>query len=883
MAIWRRLESWLSWFPWYRRRAREADLERELRDHLELEADEQKAIGLSPEEAGYATHRALGNTLKIEEDVRAAWGFRWLETLVQDGRYGLRQLRRNRGFTVVAVLTLALGIGANTAVFSIVDGVVLRPLPYPQSDRIVHFGWLDKQELIPNLNVPEFAFIRDHATSFTAVAGIQGFVDKELSQGTSKRWVATAFVTDGFFETLGVNPQLGRPFDRQFTQPGGANAAVLTNSLWRSAFASDPSIVGRQIILDNEPYTVTGVLPPGFKYTQTADIFIPLHFGNSFGDIGLNTDVIGRIKPGVSLAAAQAGARLLGEEFFAQASFNERQGSGVLHIDRYQDYLAYDYRSILLILLSAVGLLLLIACANVASLLLARATSRQKEISIRLALGAGPRRLLQQFLSEGLLLAITGAAAGLAAAVSSLHIFVSAIPWDLPSIDRIALDGRILLFTTAVALAASVIFGFASFFQTRKLDLNSALKDGRAVAGTSRSRTSLLNALVIGEIAISLMLALGAGLLIKTLYNLYQVNLGFNPAHLVLMQTPFRANMSEANVWNFERRTLARIEAIPGVESAALVSVAPLHGQGNLPVQRDAHPEDSVGGTELRSVSADYFSTMQIPILRGRAFEQTDFTSAVPVAIINETLARDWWPGQNPVGDRVVIGEYKGLQYIKIPQAALQVVGVVADVKGMLLDKPAPAMVYVPASRGISILINSADWVIRTSAPAGIAGALRKAIADISSDQRIVDLQPMSQLVGTSVAQPSFMALLMGSFGALALLLTLVGVYGVLSFQIAQRTHEIGVRIALGATRNQIWCLVIGRAARIAAVGVLIGLLAAFGLTRLMASLLYNMQPTDPLIFASVPILVLLVALLACYIPARRAMRVDPMVALRYE
>ncbi len=806
-----------------------------------------------------------------------------METLWQDLRYGVRMLANAPGFTAIAILTLTLGIGVNTTIFSLVDGILLRPLPYPHSDHIVHLGWLDKS-LIPNLSVPEFEFCRDHATSFAALAGLQGNIDQELNQGTTKRWIRAAFVTDGFFEALGANTELGHPFGREFTRAGGAYAAVLTDSLWRSAFAADANIVGRQIVLDNQSYTVTGVLLPGFEFTQPADLFASLHLGNSVGDEGLNTDVIGRLKPDVSLSQAQAEVRLIGSEFFAQAPLMQHQGSGVLHLDRYQDYLAGDYRTTLLMLLSAVGLLLLIACVNVASLLLARADSRQKEISIRLALGARRRRLLQQFLTEGLLLGTAGAAAGLAAALPSLRVFVSAIPWDLPSIDRIGLDSRVLLFTSLVAIAASVIFGLASFFQTRRLDLNSTLKDGRAVAGASRSRAALLNALVVGEVAVSLMLALGAGLLIESVYNLYQEKLGFDPAHLVLMHTPFTPNIatSDANVWNFERQALARIEAIPGVRSAAIVSVAPLHGHGNIPVQRDGHPEDSIGGTEYRSISSNYFSTMRIPILRGRAFQESDFAASAPVAVINETLAHDWWPGQNPIGDRIVVGEYQGHQIFKVPEPPQQIIGVVADVKGMLLDKPAPAMVYVPASQGL-IMNDATDWVIRTSAPAGIASSLRNAITGVAPNQRIVDLEPMTQLISTSVAQPDFLALLMGTFGSLALLLTLVGVFGVLSFQVAQRTHEIGIRVALGATQRDVWRLIIGKAVKVAAIGVLMGLVAAFGLTRLMASVLYQVQPTDPLVFASVAVLVLLTALVAAYIPARRAMRVDPVVALRYE
>jgi predicted permease len=863
------------------RRRDDARLNEEIAEHIALQTAENLRAGLSPAEARRQALLKFGAVESIAEDYRAERRFLLFDTLLQDIRFALRMLRKSPGFTAIAVLTLALGIGANTTIFSLVDGVILRPLPYPHPNQIVYFGWLDKTELIPDLSVPEFEFFRDHATSFSAVAGAQGYEDLALTQNTTRRWLTADTVSDGFFDTLGVNPQLGRPFGREFTREPGPSAAVLTDSLWRDAFAADPNIIGRQIILNNESYTVTAVLPPGFKYTQPADLFVSLHLGHSLGDNGLNTDVIGRLKPGVSLAQANAEARLLGAQFFAQASALQHQGSGILHLDRLGDYLASNYRQTLLILLSAVGLLLLIACANVASLLLARATSRQKEISIRLALGAGRRRLLQQFLSEGLLLGIAGAAAGLAAALASLRVFVSAIPWDLPSIDRIALDGRVLLFTSLVAIATSVVFGLASFFQTRKLDLNSTLKEGRAIAGPGRSRSRLLNALVIGEVAIAITLAIGAGLLIRSLYNLFQEKLGFNPAHLVLMHTPFNPGATDASIWTFERQALERIQSIPGVESAAIVSAAPLHGGGNMPMQRDGHPEDSIGPMEYRPISANYFSTMRIPILRGRVFAQSDFTSSAPIAVINETVARAWWPNENPIGDRILVGVYQGHQYFAVPPC--QVIGVVADVKGKYLDQPAPPMIYVPAPQ--SLMNGATDWVIRTNAPAGIASSLTNAITTLAPDQRITDLEPMTQLISgsSSVAQTNFEALLMGTFGALALILTLVGVYGVLSFQIAQRTHEIGVRIALGATRRDVWRLVIGRAATVAAIGVVIGLAAAFGLTRLMASLLYNVQPTDPAIFAFVAVLVFLVALIAAYIPARRAMKVDPLVALRYE
>jgi putative ABC transport system permease protein len=872
----------MNWFTrLFSRRRVYSDLSAEMSAHLQEKIDALVASGLSREEATLTARREFGNATLLEERSREVWQWPSLEGFFADIRLAFRMLRKSPGFAAVAVLTLALGIGANTAIFSLVDGIILRPLPYPRADRIVHLSWQSKNDLIPNLTTPEFKFFRDHNSSFSSLAAVRDYVAQELKTGHIAQWVNAQYVSDGFFETLAVNPELGQPFGREYTRATGPSAALLSDSLWRSAFAADPHIVGRQIVLDNESYTVTGVLPPGFKYLEPADVFVSLHLGTGMEDTGTNTDAIGRLKPGLSLAQAQAQMPALTEEFLAQASQMERQqGPGYIHLDVYQDYLATDHRQSLLMLLSAVGLLLLIACANVASLLLARASSRRKEISIRLALGAGRRRLLQQFLSEGLLLGIAGAAAGLAGAMSMLRIFVAAIPWDLPSLDHIGLDGRVLLFTSLVAIAASIVFGFASFFQTRRLDLNRTLKDGRA-SGPDRGRSALLNALVISEVAIAVMLALGAGLLIQSLYNLYQEKLGFNPSHLLVMSTPFKGNHTDADIWNFERQALDRINAIPGVQSAAIVAVAPLHGRGNFPVQRDSHPEDSIGATDYRSISVNYFSVMGIPLLRGRAFQQTDFTPSVPVAIINETLARDWWPDENPIGGRVVVGEYQGHQYF--PASPREVIGVVGDVKGMLLDQPAPPTLYIPASQGS--MNNSTDWVIRTSAPTGIASALRTAITGIAPDQRIVDLEPMTQLISgsSSVSQTNFESLLMGTFGAIALILTLVGVYGVLSFQVAQRTHEIGVRVALGATRRDLWRLIIGQAVKVSALGVFIGLAAALALTRLIASQLYNVRPTDPVIFAIVAILVLVVSLLAAYIPARRAMRVDPMVALRYE
>jgi putative ABC transport system permease protein len=802
-----------------------------------------------------------------------------MDALLRDVRYSCRVLLRAPGFAAVALVTLALGIGANTSIFSLVDGILLRPLPYRDASRIVHLSWQGKHPY-PDLSAPQFEFCRDHCRSFAALAGIRQLDDKQLDLGATKQWVRTLSVTDGFFETLGVSLQIGRDFDRVDTRPGGPYAAVLTDAMWRGEFGADPTVIGRPIMLGDRPYTVTGVLPPAFQFAEAADVFISAHLGNDAVDQGYNTDVIGRLEANVSFAQAEAEGRLVGSAFNVQAPKGRGEvPEGSFHVDSYQTWLGSDHRRSLLILLGAVGLLLLIACANVASLLLARASSRQKEITVRLALGATRSQILAQLLTESLLLGVAGAVLGLAAAVVLLRALLAAIPWNLPAVDRIGIDGRVLLFTLLLGLGTSIVFGLSAFSHVRHLHLSSTLTTGRTSAGATRERGRFLSALVVSEVAIALMLSVGAGLLIESLHVLSRENLGFNPAGLMLIETPFAPGTPAAtNPWAFERQAMARIESVPGVQSAAVVSVAPLHGQNNYPAQRDGHPENSIGATEIRAISSQYFYTMGIRVLRGRSLEDADFGPGASVAVISETLARVWWAGQDPVGDRLVIGEING-QLLTPTARPLQVVGVVADVKTLRVDQPARPTVYVPAAG--EDLTGSADFVVRTRTTARIAPALREAIADVAPDQRIADLEPMTRLVRASVAQPNFEAFLMSAFGGLALALTLVGVYGVSSFQVAQRTREMGIRIALGAARHDVLGLIIGQAALLAGLGVLIGAGTAFELTRVMASLLYEVQPADPSIFGAVAALVLFVAIVAAYVPAQRAVRIDPIIAVR--
>jgi putative ABC transport system permease protein len=793
-------------------------------------------------------------------------------------------LGKNPSFTAVAVLTLALGIGANTAIFSVLNGVLLRPLPYPHPNEIVQVNleWKDGT-LNDTLTAPEFEFYRDHSSAFEAVAGFRGGGEVSIKRGSTTEWIRSLRVTDGFFPVLGVRPAIGPGILRDETRPGAAQVAILSDSLWRSAFGADPAVIGRQLEMDDIVYTVVGVMAPSFTFVeQPADVFIPLQLGRSIEDTGMNTRVVARLKPGTSLAQAQANIDVVFEQFRRQGSAQEGQRG--IQLESYQKWLAGDLRTSLLMLFGAVGFLLLIACANVASLIMARTSSRQREISIRLALGADRWQMLQQFLSESLLIALIGGTAGLLAAGWVLKGLVSSIPWDIPSSARVELDGRVLAFTLLLAAGTSLVFGFTSYWQASKLDLNASLREGGARGASSTTRNRMRSALVVGEAALSLMLLVGAGLLIETLYYLHQQKLGFDPRHVYTMTTPFAATakLTAPQIWTFEQEALRRIRAVPGVASAAVVNKLPLTGPNNLPTQQEGNPDHSIGGMEYRAISPQYFQTMHIRVLQGRGFQDTDTTLSTPVAIVSETVARAWWNGKSPIGDRIVVGEYGGQQFPEVLEPPREVVGVVPDVKNLAIDEAEPTTVYVPASQ-LFRPIGSTAWVVRANGSWAFGAALRAAVAAVNPDQRVLQVQAMSDIVSRNVARPAFNALLMGIFAGLALFLTSVGIYGVLSFHVARRTHEIGIRMALGARRANVLRMVVAEGVALAAVGIGIGLIGALALSRFLSSLLSGVRATNISTYAAVSGVLLAVALVASYIPGRRATRVDPIIALRYE
>ena len=807
-----------------------------------------------------------------------------MSTLLHDLRYGLRMLAKNPGFTAVAVLTLVLGIGANTAIFSVLNAVLLRPLPYPRPNEIVQVNLAWKGgELNDTLTAREFEFYRDHASAFEAVAGFRGGGEVAIKQGNTTEWIRSLRATDGFFQVLGVRPAIGRGILRDETRPGAAQIAILSDGLWRKAFGADPAVIGRPLEMNDVVYTVVGVLPPGFTFVeQPADVFVPLQLGRNIEDTGMNTRAIARLKSGTSLAQAQANMDVVFEQYRRQGS--AQSGQRGIQLQSYQNWLAGDLRTSLIVLFGAVGFLLLIACANVASLIMARTSSRQREISIRLALGADRWQMLQQFLSESLLIALIGGGAGLLAASWGLKGMVSSIPWDTPATAQVGLDGRVLAFTLLLAAGTSLVFGFTSYWQTSKLGLSASLKEGGARGASSAPRNRVRSALVVGEAALSLMLLVGAGLLIEALYHLHQQKLGFDPHHVYTMTTPFApaAKLTAPQIWTFEQEVLRRLKGVPGVASAAVVNKLPLTGPNNLPTQQEGQPKHSIGGMEYRAVSTQYFQTMRIPILQGRNFQETDTTLSTPVAIVSETVARAWWNGESPIRDRIVVGEYGGQQFPEVLEPPREVVGVVADVKNLEIYEAEPTTVYVPASQLPRPLASTA-WVVRANGNPDLGAALRGAVAAVNPDQRVLNLQSMSDIVSRSVARPTFDALLMGLFAALAIVLTSVGIYGVLSFHVARRTQEIGIRMALGARRANVLRMVVREGVVLVMAGIGIGLAGALALTRFLSSLLFGVTPRDPLTFAAVSLLLIVVALLAAYIPGRRAAKVDPIVALRYE
>ena len=800
----------------------------------------------------------------------------------QDLRYGIRTLLRQPGFTVVAVVTLAIGIGATTAIFSVVNAVLLRPLPYPEADRLVFVGQQYKGE-IAGVGEPKFLFWREQSQSFEAMACYSNFggAGGNLSGGHEAEYVSGLRVSEDYFRALGVYPALGRTFTHEEDSPGGARVGILSDGLWRRSFGADKGVIGKTAMLNGQPLTIVGVMPPQFRFASGADLLVPMR-ARAGANVDPNAEVVGRLKPGVTLQQAQAELKVIAEKYRAAfpGQMMEYESIGA---EPYQNLFTEGVAKYLWIFLGAVSLLLLIACANVANLQLSRATARQREIAVRMAMGASNGRIVRQLLTEGLVLALIGGAAGLLVAVWGTELLTRLIPQGfLPRVAEIGMDWRVLLFAFAASVLTGLLFGAAPAWQARKVDVNTALKESAGKGGTARGR--LRGMLVVAEVALSLVLLVSAGLLVRTFTNLLGVTPGFDPHNVLTFQINLngeRYNTTDKSA-AFYRDALERISHLPGVESAAATNKLPLDWQFNLTIFLQDKPNEPQS-VQFRMITPDYFRVMKINVTQGRAFNDSDTPAGQPVAIVNEAFARKFYEGKSTLSQQLSIGRNNG-------DPEREIVGIVGDIKQQGLDRPAPAMVYVPIEQVSDKLLaavrsfNSTSFVVRTTVePTSLVSSIKREVAAIDSALPLSHIATMEDVEARSITSQRFNMLLLGLFAALGLLLAAVGIYGGMSYTVAQSTREIGIRMALGAQAGGVLRLVVGRGMTLALIGMAVGVAASLALTRLMKSLLFGVSATDPATYILYSLILIAVALAACLIPARRATKVDPMIALRYE
>ena len=880
------MNGWKLLSPWSeRRKEQEADLERELRTDLELEAEEQQEAGASVEESKYRALRSLGNPTLVKEDVRKTWRWTWVEQFWQDLRYGLRGLRRNKGFTAVAALSLALGIGGNAAIFSVINSVLFRTLPFPEPGRLVQVtGYYPKGAI---------AALQQQSRTMD-IAGYSTDSEVNLTgQGEAVRLIGST-VSANLFSVLEADAEVGRVTRIGEDQPASDRVVVLSDALWRRRFAADPSIVGRMISLDGIDRQVIGVMPGGFEFpSSSTQLWIPLRMdlSNSFdfwhtGFIPL----VARLRPEATLAQAQGEIRpLIAHAITLFPYAMARTWNADATVVPLQQFMVSDVRDKLIVLQCAVGLVLLVACANVASLLLARSAVRQKEMALRSALGADRSRIMRQLLTESVVLGLTGAVAGLGLAYGLLSIFKLALPSHTPGLSGVHIDPRVVGFAILLAVVTGLAFGFVPAMAASRTDLASTLRSAGRQA-TSTTRIQGRAALIAGEVALAVILAVSAGLLVKSLWALAHVNPGFSPQQILAVRvTPNQSLCRQrSRCVALYAQLLQRTLSISEVSEVAATNAVPLSGEvPAFPAEMDGHPD--VPGQALApmlwagAVTPEYFRMMHVPLLAGRVFTTADGEDSELVVIVSAATAKRFWPGENPIG--------KHLRPVWGQQPWRTVVGVVGDVRLYRVAAELPdwiaGVVYMPYPQAIGIdrtLPSSMTLLVRTTRDRQyVAGEVRRLAAELNPEVPVGEVRSLEGVVTSSRSQEQVMMWLFVSFAGSAVLLAAIGTYGVVSFLTAQRMYEMGVRIALGANRRDLFSLILKLSLRLVLMGLAVGVVLAFVVTRTLASLLYGVRTRDPLIFLAVALLLIGVAIVAGFVPARRAAQVDPMTALRAE
>ncbi len=875
------------------------EIERDIREHIERETQVNIERGMPPDEARFAAIRKFGNATRVAEDAREVWSMVWLEQLAQDVKFGSRMLRKTPGFTIVAVLTLALGIGANTVMFSVINVLLLKPLPFHQPDRIVALNETESSPGFYPLSGADYLDWQSQNSTFAATSLFDYGAGFNASGDGSTEPAGAASVQANFFDVLGISPMLGRSFDPGSDAAGKNHVAVLSYGFWQRHFGGRPDAVGSTLQLNNESYSVIGVMPPRFDYPAGTDLWTPLDMSpKALTQRGTHQyPAIGRLKDGVTPKQAQADLSAIAAGLTKQyPDTNDRVGAFVTPL---KEVLVGDSSTSLWILLGAVALVLLVACANVANLLLARATARAREIAMRAALGAGRRRIIQQSLTESLLLSLTGAVIGSLGALWFIQFARKEFAGKLPQAAAIQLDGWVLAFTAVVSILVGVIFGLAPAFYAARVNLNDELKVSAGVIGASGSRHRLRNILVAGEIALSLALLLGAGLLLRSFSNLRNTQMGFDSTNILtaVISLPEGAYKNLDQRRAFYDQLLQNVKALPGVDSASIAISIPLRGGRNGTVSIDGQMAPGLEAqlVEFNSITPEFFRSYAIPLKSGRTFTPADLdlTAAMNlradaltpeqqqhppadlqfIAVTNDSMAKTFWPGQDPIGKVV---HMNGMN--------VTIVGVVGDVKEWddIRHKPLPEL-YFPSTL---VLDNATPMYLTKKSripPTQLERAVRGEVSKLDSRLALFHVLTMDQIIAQSMRNTTVETTLLASFAALALLLAAIGIYGVMSYVVSQREHEFGIRMALGAPPSSVSSLVVKNGLRLALVGVAVGVLLAVALAKLMTSLVFGVSVWDPATFLVAAVVLTAVALVACYIPARRAMRVDPMIALRHE